>query len=1789
MSRPSRVSFDSTPAESCCSSLTRRPSKEEKPIPEPLSPETVKACAQPFTDGVKRNRTKVMDEFEARADKTRPTAKICAKRIDAISRPDPPKKPSIHDEQMPEELPMGSTVLKLKKVISKAQELQALDFSEALARDEVGVNWADGLRLYAPSRIDLEPLLEPILAPVRRKKGAKPAYLQQAKARKAYLKSGKLPLKPRAGPLQVSFVQGICVAPPADDVFAENHRLRTKGYDDILDIQPDSTIPPIPIPTPPKTPPPTPPPTPVGKRTPWPTEADTQRLSPQQIATYFGESGRDRFRGAFRRIAQQASYVTCTDDLVVQGPMPFDAALDAENEREMGLFAPVTSPRHRFLAELARLNLPPECLLIRPAPPRTRAEALLRPDSTALDLSHRSLGDALGEALARVLPALPEVGELLVAGNRWSDEALVPVLKACLTMPKLKTLDLSSNDLDGAAATQLALLLDDKKCGLVSLGAADADLDDAELAPVLEACGRLNTLEILDVSGNGAGGARDFNFATEVASAKDATRPHDRKAHHTVGNVGEARGWATSKQSFLNKRADLKLKVARSKILGGVAEGLELLTKSGCGCLELVACLGASASLTHVDLAWNRIGTKDGAVLGALLAHNGTLRNVSLAFNSLGDGGLQHLATSLTTNTTLQRLDVRANTGGPRCASVFARCLRSNETLTHLALDANPLGEEGVRAFARAAGDLNPNLDISLRDCLSYVKEPPVTRGFYMEEFKIGKGKKAIVVPAKRVDAEASRSLALAKARGSWGLELPDQRHREAYDADTLQKITDAQAGVDQATPLDLTHTLWDPEACRGFYQLELNDPYQRCVMQDVLELCAKRPGLSLLEVVMADGVEAERKPEHFKTKLTLTNEGPPEFGDAYAFPDPSDPGPAVCVRDDNEDDTDEILREGLVAAGRDASVRQVPRGRRHPVASYNRAEAHKMMKAHALVDAEGNVFKLPPVEEGGCLRFKIDIVPRAPSALEAPSAVGLASLAKFVREDIERGTPPEAALSVWTRDWRLLCCHFPRLIGAIDAVAKPPPGAILAVLIPRLLDPEGAEALVEELSAPQCDVLLNTLGRYACVFFGALNGRYALDLADPLEREVARRLAAKSAYERRWCLAQTGDELPIPPEGAPFVLDQPPVDYDKATEDQKAAFFCEGTAQRYASGALRNVSYGNTPLTGLLDDTFFGCIVDARKPRGVLRFDYASLIPVAEGDPITHAAFRRTLNECGLPLDAVVLAGRPARSYLEAGDEDADNKNWRARAKLIDERFLHDIDTGAHDPQNAMAFLEPASSLTVSTAVAPAAAVLRSVRADATGFVAGPAAAALRAVQRAGTFSGDDLGESGDPEAPATPESRLRETLAKARVDVDQWVDGACDALWAELSRRESCLGIDKGEVVRVAHAVRVRVVAGGRCVLRVRGLNTDQIDSRTFLGATLPVAQKVSGFITPLQAPATAAAALAKQAILEPLGLSTGKLVAQGPSECSVAPRAPHQLPGIATRVTYHFFDVVLPSFADRIQERRAEALLDAASRDPAEKWRFMDRGFGDDVPVPPASCATTLARLRRSLAHTKLTAAQLSVCTALFPAAAVDGTYYRDEVIASLAHLVVDFEQLEDTVKVVPCFLNEEAWRRIVRRLGVLNLKDPRVLGGTYNLHLQQPDERRCAGVLMTLVEDLSVVQPPDKRSKKEKKKDKKVPGSCPLVVLPPKEPTPGTAVLQDLVLRPTEKTEPEPGWIIPEVWRATKGDNVGIPTVGRLACAYAPGDRDFEDSIERSNLVEEQRQWFKVSLPRPPADA
>ena len=209
------------------------------------------------------------------------------------------------------------------------------------------------------------------------------------------------------------------------------------------------------------------------------------------------------------------------------------------------------------------------------------------------------------------------------------------------------------------------------------------------------------------------------------------------------------------------------------------------------------------------------------------------------------------------------------------------------------------------------------------------------------------------------------------------------------------------------------------------------------------------------------------------------------------------------------------------------------------------------------------------------------------------------------------------------------------------------------------------------------------------------------------------------------------------------------------------------------------------------------------------------------------------------------------------------------------------------------------------------------------------------------------------------------------------------------------------------------------------------------------------------------------------------------------------------------------------DRAAERKAEALLDAASRDPAEKWRFVDRCFGDDVPTPPTDCASALESLRRPRPDEADGGAAVRLRRAL-PAAAVDEVYYRDEVLAGLAHLVVDFEHLESTAKAAPCHLNEEVWRRIVRRLGVLNVKDPRALGGTYNLDLQQPDERRCAACSWRSSRIVrGAAARPEEKGEEE--------GACRRRAA--EGPDAGDRLFEGPYLSATEKWDPEPGWVCP----------------------------------------------------------
>ena len=202
------------------------------------------------------------------------------------------------------------------------------------------------------------------------------------------------------------------------------------------------------------------------------------------------------------------------------------------------------------------------------------------------------------------------------------------------------------------------------------------------------------------------------------------------------------------------------------------------------------------------------------------------------------------------------------------------------------------------------------------------------------------------------------------------------------------------------------------------------------------------------------------------------------------------------------------------------------------------------------------------------------------------------------------------------------------------------------------------------------------------------------------------------------------------------------------------------------------------------------------------------------------------------------------------------------------------------------------------------------------------------------------------------------RRRTPAARLDVKRTWTVRWEALWAELSRRESCLGVEKGKLVawdtRCACASsRATAACCGSAELgggpnRIHGLSWAFLCLSCRRARVASARSKSPGGGRP-------ARALARPTVLWPLGLAQGEnRESWRPLRTSVAPRAPHQLPGVATRVAYHFFGVVLDGSEDRAAERKAEALLDAASRDPAEKWRFVDRCFGDDVPTPPTDCA-------------------------------------------------------------------------------------------------------------------------------------------------------------------------------------------------------------------------------------------
>ena len=1011
---------------------------------------------------------------------------------------------------------------------------------------------------------------------------------------------------------------------------------------------------------------------------------------------YFGDEARDRFRIAYRKLHRKARFLNEEHDEVVD------------------------SPRRRYMVSLIlRGDLLPEMLIVR------------KGLSNALDLAHRGLGDGIGAVLATVLPWLPNLEDLRLAGNRWSKTTMVPLFDALSSKQgKLRKLDISRNNFCHESLEHLAGYLE-KNANLDTLAVAHNCLDDGQAAALTAHAGRVTAL---DLTGNCLGGAGAHGVLEPPAEDESDDESWDSR-------TGPA-------------------KLAKHSRPWHVATMLRTTT-----------------TLRELDLSWNRVSKYDGAALSGALASNSSLRRLGLAFNSLGNEGAERLGLALFFHRGLAELDLQANGIGARGTVVLAHAMTRNEKLRSLKLDANPIGLDGVRAISRAFNFLHGSPRISLHGCV-----------FTAPRRMPGSSYSGV----KRHDdaaRETARAAAIALTAGFRGEGALDSYSVNACEQSVAELQQDA---LQRKTPRTLSDGDFDPEDPKGLYELNLADPYEFCVAVELLDLARKRPSILLTDIsfssrpqVVEKTKKKKKQPQRRSLRLGSRRRPPPwrrlqgvdpseEIPDAdllastkppklttndassssdddgprqkkYVFAAPSakflendvaSPVIAKQMRKTTLKKKDRALRRlkamsRLIGAFRTAGRTRrlstlVPLQRRKvtglgaadaPFASYSRSEAIKALEAHSLVDLDADPDWATPwrVPHKGVLKLNCRVVPRRPSQLELLTADGLKEQIRYLGA-VPKGNEQLELLRAFAKDHRYLGRQVQAIVDHLAGLQHSGWYAvsIFEILLPRVVDTEAVDILVEtNLSLDQKHALQKGLGQCAPVVFGALGGHYVLDLGRDDHRRAAFALAANSHDELNWFRklktrrtrrrSTTRKKMVanVDPEGQPHIATlKDPLTFAGSGPVTKGLFFAEGTAQRYCGSCFRNVRYMSKELCGPIDDDFFCEVVSTSSGRGKLEFDYSPLAPTPHGEaPLTDDAFRRALAECGLPLNGLVpLMSDDSAPKGESPDaKDARQKAafLEARLAMLDGRFLHVKSRRellhAHDASNPMMALPKA------------------------------------------------------------------------------------------------------------------------------------------------------------------------------------------------------------------------------------------------------------------------------------------------------------------------------------------------------------------------------------------------------------------------------------------------------------------------------------------------------------------
>lgn len=210
----------------------------------------------------------------------------------------------------------------------------------------------------------------------------------------------------------------------------------------------------------------------------------------------------------------------------------------------------------------------------------------------------------------------------------------------------------------------------------------------------------------------------------------------------------------------------------------------------------VMASLRDHPSLTSLDMSRNALGSTPAGFqpLKDILEDQGQLTILKFSWNSLNSSAMRVIAEPLKTNSTLTDLDISWNSIQDDGAMALTASLRFNDTLQSLNLTHNDIREKGGMVIG---------------DCL-----------------KENRGLKTLVFNGNPLGTRGGRGI----LRGlRWMCEFGIKRTMLFESCNFAYKDTSSQ--------------LFDPAEAAGTWECSLDDPYQRTVANELVELAWTQPG----------------------------------------------------------------------------------------------------------------------------------------------------------------------------------------------------------------------------------------------------------------------------------------------------------------------------------------------------------------------------------------------------------------------------------------------------------------------------------------------------------------------------------------------------------------------------------------------------------------------------------------------------------------------------------------------------------------------------------------------------------------------------------------------------------------------------------------------------------------------------------------------------------------------------------------------------------------------------------